>query len=196
MKKLEASEEFKKLMSEDEKAYFCSGFFVRDLEGEHNESQLDFYSPKNKKILSFDVNKKVKKIPIDKEPVNMEHKKFIPEKIEDKVNIDLDQIESMIMDGMHNRGMTDKIKKLIILLQEREGKNSWNCTCFLSGLGLLQVHLDDESETVLFMERKSFMDIIIPLKKGDSLKDVLDQRKSEKKFDIEKVEGTNEGFIG
>ena len=62
---------------------------------------------------------------------------------------------------------------------------------------MLQAHIDDESESVLFIEKKSFLDMIIPLKKGQSLKDVLKgKKKEEKKFDIEKVEGNNEGFIG
>ena len=96
--RIEKTEDYKKFMKSDPKAYLCSIFFVRDYEENHNETQVDFYSPKIKKILS--------------------------------------------------------------ILHVMDGRTVWNCTCFLKGLGLLQAHVEDESETILFMEKKNFLDIV------------------------------------
>jgi hypothetical protein len=195
LKQVEGSEDFKSFKQEDPKSYFCSAFFVRDFEGTHNENQIDYYSPKSKKIFVFKIDEVTKIMHSSSESVDINKKKLVPKEIKEKVKMDIDQIPGIILDEMHNKGLTDKIKKIIVVLQHHEGRAVWNCTCFLDGMGLLQTHIEDKSETVLFMDKRSFFDMIIPLKKGQSLKDAL-KGKTEKKFDPEKVEGNNEGFIG
>ena len=197
IKKIEKTQEYRDFAKQNPDAYLCSMFLVRDFEGEHNETQIDFYSPKTKKITVFKVNGKVEKVPEEKKPIDIKQKKFVPKELIGKIGIDIDAVSDIILDEMHNRGMTDQIKKLLIVLQTLEGKTVWNCTCFLSGLNLLQTHVEDESKSVLFMEKKSFMDMIIPLKPGEKIDDALKKKREEKdKFDIEKTEGKHQGFIG
>lgn len=195
--KVKKSEDFKKFAIEDPRAYLCSMFFMRDFDGKQNDSQIDFYSPKIKKIISFKVlGDKVERSPVDKKAATLTQKKFIPKQIEEKVKIDLDVIKELILDEMHNRGITDSIKKIIAVIQNIEGKTVWNCTCFLSGLNILFSHVEDSSKTILYMDRKSFFDMIIPVKKGESLEDAMKKRKEQGSMkDCEKMDGNNSGFI-
>ncbi len=160
IKKLKKSKEFNDFTKDDPQSYLCSVFLVRDFIGNHNETQLDFYSPKIKKIISFKVDRGVTKIPIDKRAETITHKKFVPKKLDEKINLDVDVLKPTILDDMHNRGLTGEIQKILVILHELDDRNVWNCTCFLGGLGLLQCHIEDSSGTVLFMEKKSFFDLI------------------------------------
>jgi len=157
--KVKKSGDFKKFIKEDPKAYLCSVFFIRDFSGKHNETSVDFYSPKIKKIVSFKVDGKIQKIPIYKKAETIKHKKFIPKKL-GKIKLDVDTLKLIILDEMHNRNFTDEIKKILIVLQNQDDRDVWNCTCFLSGLALLYCHVEDSSRSVLFMERQSFLDMM------------------------------------
>ena len=52
------------------------------------------------------------------------------------------------------------IKKIIAIIQNINGKKIWNLNCILSGMSLLNAHIDDESRTILKIEKKSMMDYI------------------------------------
>ncbi len=159
IKRVKESEEFKKFKKEDPKAYLCSLFFIRDFTEKKNETQVDFYSPKKKAIVSFKVDGKVEKTS-NKKAETMTHKKFIPKPLDEKIKMDIDEMKDTLMDEMHNREMTYEVEKILAFLNMVENKPVWNCTGFLKGLGILQTHVDDETNTVLFMEKKSFFDMI------------------------------------
>ena len=59
---------------------------------------------------------------------------------------------------MKNRSITQSIKKMIAVIQNRDGKKVWNVNCVLSGMDILKVHVDDASETILKMEKASLLD--------------------------------------
>ncbi len=173
IKKVKESEPFKEFMKEDPKAYLCSVFFVRDFSGNHNETQVDFYSPKKKAMVSFKVDKKVERIPINKKAETLTHKKFVPKALNENVKMDIDEIKPTLVDEMRNREMTYEIDKILAFLNVADDETVWNCTAFLKGLGLLQSHIEDESGTVLFMEKKSLFDLIKftgnPMNSGNAL---------------------------
>jgi hypothetical protein len=160
LKKIKETAGYKKLIKEDPKAYLCSAFFVRDFKDKHNETHVDFYSPKIKKIISFKVDGKAERIPIDKKAETMTHKIFVPPPLFKDINLEIEKIRPIILDEMHNRGLTDDVQKILVILQNLDQRDVWNCTCFLSGMGLLQSHVEDKSASVLFMEKRSFFDII------------------------------------
>ncbi len=159
IKKVKESKPFKEFIKEDPKAYLCSLFFVRDFTEKRNETQVDFYSPKKKGIFSFDAEKKIEKA-VNKKAETMEHKKFVPKPLSEDTRMDVDEMKSTLQDEMHNREMAYEIEKVLAFLTIIDGKPVWNCTGFLRGLGLLQAHVEDESASVLFMEKKSFFDMI------------------------------------
>ena len=110
LKKLEKSKEYKEFKEKDPKSYLCSSFIIRDYETNKHETQIDFFSPKSKKIVSFKVNDKVEKIPIDKKAETLMHKKYTPKELKDKVKLDIDELKLIIADEMQNRKLTDEIK--------------------------------------------------------------------------------------
>ncbi|MEK6847911.1 MAG: hypothetical protein AABX50_02190 [Nanoarchaeota archaeon] len=159
IKRVKESKEFKEFIKQDPKAYLCSLFFIRDFTEKKNETQVDFYSPKKKTIFSFKVNGKVEKAP-NKKAKTIENKKFIPKPLMENTKLDIDEMKDTLADEMHNREMAYEIEKVLVFLNIVDGKPVWNCTGFLRGLGLLQTHVDDETNTVLFMEKKSLFDMI------------------------------------
>ncbi|MGA2130492.1 MAG: hypothetical protein ABSG05_02680 [Candidatus Pacearchaeota archaeon] len=159
IKKVKESKEFKDFIKSDPKSYLCSVFFVRDFTEGKNETQVDFYSPKKKKIISFKAEGKIEKM-LDKKAQTLGNKKFIPKELKEITKIDIDEIKSTLQDEMHNREMTYTIEKVLAFLTTMDDKPVWNCTGFLQGLGLLQAHVDDETNTVLFMDKKSLFDMI------------------------------------
>ena len=160
IKKVKESEPFKEFIKEDPKAYLCSVFFVRDFSENHNETQVDFYSPTKKAMVSFKVDKKVERIPINKKAETITHKKFVPKTLNENTKMDVDELKGILLAEMHNRGMTYEIDKILVFLNIADDETVWNCTAFLKGLGLLQSHVEDESGTVLFMEKKSLFDLV------------------------------------
>jgi hypothetical protein len=159
IKKVKESKEFKGFIKENPGAYLCSLFFIRDFTEKKNETQVDFYSPKKKIIFSFKVNGKVEKAP-NKKAETMAHKKFIPKPLIENTKMDIDEMKDTLTDEMHNREMAYEIEKVLAFLNMVDDKPVWNCTGFLRGLGLLQTHVDDETNSVLFMEKKSLFDMI------------------------------------
>lgn len=196
--KVKSCDDYRKFTFENPQAYLCTGFFVLDFQGGKNQSSVDFYNPPNKKMTSFKFEDKIIAVPLDIPP-EMIDVNIVPEKLQGEPKIELEELKGILIDEMHNRGMTYEIQKIIVILQYFDGRLIWNCTALLSGLALLKTHIEDSTKSVLLMEKSSFFDFIKPVnvKPGQSLKEAVeDMRKTEQeKKDIEKSEGEHEGFI-
>ena len=153
--KLGASKEYKTFQKKYDDAFMMAGFFILDFETGKNLHQIDYYVPSEKKIAAFTIDGGVTMQMLD-----MINSKIIPEKLDIKTNIDLDALHGILEDEMKNRSITEEIKKIIAILQTIEGKKVWNLNCVLSGMGILKAHVDDESQTVLKMEKASILDYI------------------------------------
>ena len=153
--KLSSSKEYKQFAKKYEDAFMIAGFFILDLETNNNLHQIDYYVPKEKKIAAFTVDKGVTMQMLD-----MINNKLVPEKMDMQTKIDLDALPGILEDEMKNRSITEEIKKIIAIVQTIDGKKIWNLNCVLSGMGILKAHVDDESQTVLKMEKSSIMDYI------------------------------------
>jgi len=154
VQKLNNSQEYKEFKDKYSDAFLVAGFFVLDFEQGQNIHQIDFYIPSKKKFAAFTldegVNMQILDAAMDK----------VPEKLDMKTNIDLDALHGILEDEMKNRNMTEEIKKIIAVIQNIKGKKVWNVNCVLSGMEILKAHVEDESETVLKMEKTSFMEIM------------------------------------
>jgi len=188
IKRVKESDSFKQFMKEDPKAYLCSLFCTEDFVEKRKEIQVDFYSPKQKMIINFKVDKGVERVPIGKKAETMTHKKFVPKPLDEDIKMDFDELEPALADEMHNRGMTYQIEKVLTFVNVTDGEIIWNCTAFLRGLGLLIVHIEDKSRSILYMEKKSFFDLIRFEKGGAGLQTKVvdgnkmpDDKKDEKK---------------
>ncbi len=174
VEKLESSPQFKEFKMKYPDAYMAAGFFVLDFEAGHNIHQLDFYLPKEKKIAAFTLGEN-----LEMQILNLLND-LVPEKLDIETNIDLDALQGILLDEMHNRGMSEQIRKIIAVLQSLEGKRIWNLNCVLTGMEILKSHVEDESKTVLKIEKKSLLDIMqqIPVQKF--------MKKPEGKEDVDK----------
>lgn len=156
VEKLEQSQEYKDFIVKYPDAYMVAGFFVLDLEEGNNVHQIDFYVPSQKKIAAFSLDGEVSVKLLDM----LKTEKKDPQKLDMKTRIDLDALSGILADEMHNRGMSEEIKKVIAVIQNVKGKKIWNLNCVLTGMEVLKSHIEDESETVLKIEKASLMDIM------------------------------------
>lgn len=154
VEKLNSSEEYKKFSEKYKEAYIIAGFFILDLEMGKNIHQIDYYLPTEKKVAAFSLDEKVTVQILDTLT------KKVPEKLDMTVNTDLDELKGIVEDEMKNRNMSEDIKKIIAVLQMIDGKKIWNLNCVLSGMNLLRSHVEDESKTVLLMEKSSLLDLM------------------------------------
>ena len=187
--KLEDSEEFKKFKKENKDAYLCSGFFMIDLENKNPENKyhFDFYVPSSKKTFSFELEQGIKLVELErfeekwvllkKEPNLVENLKKGEtdslekeelnrmEKVLMKDNFDFEEITEMILEGMAEKKINNKILKMIFSLQNQDGKDILFGTILLSGLGLLKMTFDISEKKVTDLEKKSFFDMMKIVKK-------------------------------
>ncbi|MFH1289981.1 MAG: hypothetical protein ABIH92_01085 [Nanoarchaeota archaeon] len=154
VEKLEKSELYKNFKIKYPQAFLVAGFFVLDLEGGVNVHQIDFYVPKEKKIAAFTLDGEITVKLL--ETLN----KKVPEKLDMGTSIDLDALQGILTDEMKNRGMSESIRKIIAVVQNIEGKRIWNLNCVLTGMEILKSHVEDESKTVLKIEKTSILDIM------------------------------------
>jgi hypothetical protein len=166
VEKLEQSEEYKNFKIKYPESFMIAGFFVLDLEGGMNIHQIDFYIPKKKKVAAFTLDEGVKLQLL--EMLSKDGKE--PQELDISTNIDLDALQGILTDEMHNRGISEEIKKIIAVIQNIEGKKIWNLNCVLTGMEILKSHVEDESKTVLKMDRTSVMDIMKHMPKGAMIK--------------------------
>lgn len=184
--KLNASSEYKDFQKKYEGAFMVAGFFILDLEQGQNLHQIDYYIPSEKKIAAFTLDHGV-----TMQILKMMRAKIVPEKLDIKTNVDLDALHGILEDEMKNRNITEDIKKIIAIIQTVEGKKIWNLNCILSGMGILKAHIDDESQTVLKMEKSSVMDYIKKLPAG-AVKQMQAQKEGEEGEQGEQKEETED----
>lgn len=154
IEKLESSEEFENFKKENSDAFLTSGFFVIDLESNENKYSLDFYSPSKNKMFGFQLNEGVKLVPLE-----MMADSSVPVKLNADLELDFKDIEANILKEMANQKITNKIQKIIFIFQNYESKDFVFCTVFLSGFGILKVHIDNSGKIILF-EKKSLFDFV------------------------------------
>ena len=153
--KLNSSQKYKDFQKQHEDAFMMAGFFILDMESGKNLHQIDFYVPSEKKIAAFTLDGGVTLQMLD-----MMNSRLTPEKLDIQTKVDLDALHGILEDEMKNRSMTEDIRKIIAILQTIKGKKVWNLNCILSGMEILKAHIDDESQTVLRMEKASIMDYV------------------------------------
>jgi len=159
LEKLHHSDEYQDFMLENPDAYMCSGFFVMDFEKADHQNHIDCYAPTLKKIFSFKLENGVQKVPFD----NFDNK--IPKKLNFGYDFDLDEVEKMIGEKMVEEKVKSKMQKILLSLQNSEGKDLLVATVFVSGLGMLKINIDPISKKILDFDKKSFFDMMKIIRK-------------------------------
>lgn len=158
LKLLEKSEIYKKFKQENPDSFFCAGFFTIDPDREKQELSLDFKA--GDQIASFSLTNgefdfKQEEVLDKTKPIN---------EIKKEVRIEISDIEEIIKKELKKRSIVNEIEKLIIVLQENQGKIIYNTTCLLKGLKILLVHIDSQKGEILKFENKSLFDVVRPVK--------------------------------
>lgn len=149
--KLRASEIFKKFMKENPSAFFCSGFFSQDFNGQDNKQHFDFCV--GEKIFSFEVENNC----IKKENQNLGGEL---QRVSEEVNFDFNEIENLIREKMRQENIKNKLQKILLSLQNFNGKDFLIATVFISGLGILKFDIDILKKEITKFEKKSFFDMM------------------------------------
>lgn len=152
--KLNNSKVFTEFKSKHPNSYLSAGFFVLDYENNSNVHQIDYFNPENKKIITFTLDKEVEMK--ESETVN----ENMPKKVDGKINLDLDILKGLIEDEMKNQTITTKIQKIIAVIQNLEGKKIWNINCITTDMGLIKVHIDDQTHSILKFEKINLFDMV------------------------------------
>jgi len=175
--KLNESAQYHDFAKQNKDAFMVAGFFILDFESGKNMHQLDYYVPSKKKVAAFTLDKGVQMQMMDM--VNAKK----PEELDLKTKIDLDALRGILEDEMKNRCITEDVKKIIAILQMVDGKKLWNLNCVLSGMGILRAHIEDESESVLKMEKLNMLDFVkkMPAAQLQQLKDKSGSKGGEEK---------------
>ena len=155
LQKIESSDAFKNFKEKHPDAELCAGFFVADYQSGADQQQLD-YCLKNGEIFTFILNKEI----IMKEAETIEGRKEKLPAIKKEIKVDLEKTEEIVKKKMLEEKINKKIVKIIAVLQKHENKEIWNLNCMLSGLGILQVHVDCETGQILKFEKKNLFDFI------------------------------------
>ena len=158
VKRLEDSSEYKKFREEHKKAYLCAGFFVLDFESNKDVHQIDFLIPGNKKIATFTLQDGIQlKI---SEPMKKAKNKLEKLELKEETNTDIDALKGIVHDEMLNRTVTGEIKKIIAVLQNKDNRKIWNLNCITADMGILKVHIDDKTSSVIEFEKASLFDFM------------------------------------
>lgn len=162
LEKLFGSKEFENFNKDNPGAYPCSCFFGRDFENlknPDNKQHIDYFVPSVKKIFSFKLEEGVNLVPVE----------LIgdadPSKISLNYNFDFDDVEDLIMKKMQEEGVSEKVQKILLSMQNNEGKDYLVGTAFLSKMGLLKLAIDVSEMKITEFEKKSFLDIMNIFKK-------------------------------
>lgn len=154
--KLKNSEEFKKFIEENPKAFLCSAFFSIDKTGNDNQQHFDFF---NDKIFSFQLESNCRKVPLE----NYGDK--IPTQVSSDHDFEFKDIEDIIGGKIKKEGIKNEIQKILLSLQNIEGMDYLVGTVFISGLGMIKIKIDPDKMLLTDFEKKSFFDMIKVLKK-------------------------------
>jgi len=154
LEKLMASKAFDNFMAENKEAYPCGGFFIVDLVGSDNKQHFDYYNPEVKKMFSIKLEDGIQVIPVEMIDPR------VPGKVKMNYDFDFNDIIKMIQEEMKKQEITNKIQKVILSLQELEGRDYLVGTVFITGMGMAKVNIDISEMKIIGFEKKSFFDMM------------------------------------
>ncbi|MBS3085596.1 hypothetical protein J4225_02825 [Candidatus Pacearchaeota archaeon] len=157
--KLHGSSEYESFIKNYPDAFLCSIFFILDFEanGKGNQYHFDYYVPSQKKMFAFQLEQGIKLVPAD---IIESAEQKEPSKLKFSFNLSFKEIEGLILNEMAFQSIKNQLQKIIVVLQNADGKNIYFCTVFISNLGLIKAQIDDESKKIIAFEKKSFFDMM------------------------------------
>lgn len=159
--KLFESPAFQKFKKENPEAFLAGGFVAIDKEGKGagDRIHLDYFVPENKKLFSFQLEgPNTERVPVEQVPEHVS-------KISDNIDFDFQEIELMILDKMTEENIKKEVQKILLSLQNVDGRNYLIGTVFITGLGMIKINIDLEEMKITEFKQKSFLDMMNVFKK-------------------------------
>jgi hypothetical protein len=157
--KLKASGSFKKFTKQNKAAFLCSCFFVLDKEEGKDEQHFDFYIPSSNKMFSFSIEKDAEKKEIEIKELQ------IPAEISISCDFNFEEIEEVIKRKMEKEKISQKIQKILLSLQNVDGKDLLIGTVFISSFGLINLKIDVKNNEIIDFKKRTFFDMMNIFKK-------------------------------
>jgi hypothetical protein len=157
--KINESKAFQQFKQDHPDAKIVAGFFILDFQSNDTKSTLDYMD--GEKVFTFQL--------FDDGGVAIKEDKLIESKssdqpkltpIEPNIKVELDELKSIIGTRKLDEGINATINKIIAVLQNHEGKLTWNLTCMLDQLIIIHALIDAKTGEIVKFERKNMMDFI------------------------------------
>ena len=161
LSELKSNKEFQDFAKKNPTAYLCSAFFIIDKENSNHKQHFDYFLPEENKIFSFQLEESCKQVPLDN--LNPE----APEKILLENDLELQEIEDLIETEMGNRGIKNKIQKILFSINRFNNEEVAIGTVFISNLGMIKIRINLKEKKILDFKKESFMDMINIFKKKE-----------------------------
>jgi len=158
LEQIESSDAFKNFKQKNRDAFLCAGFFVIDYESGKNQQQLDYCLSDD--VYTFMLDKEISL----KKAETIEGKKTDLPELNKDMKVDLDDAEKILQEKIKQENITEKLLKVIAVLQVHEGKQIWNLNCVLSGMQILRVHIDSDTGEIDLFEKKNMLDFVKKVK--------------------------------
>jgi len=128
---------------------------------EQNKSRAEQDKLSNKpKMFSFQIEDEITFIPIK----ILDDK--VPEKISEDCDFDFERIEKLIEGEMFEKKIKNKIQKILLSLQNKNGRDFLLGTIFISSMGIMKIQIDLDEMKIINFEKKNFLDMINIFKKN------------------------------
>lgn len=85
---------------------------------------------------------------------------FTPQEISLDLDVDFDSVFDMIQKRMEEEKIKNKLQKMLLSLQKKDGAHFLVGTVFISSLGMLKVAINLDTMNLVSFEKKSFFDIM------------------------------------
>lgn len=159
LSELEKNKEFQEFIEANPQVYLCSAFFVIDKENENHKQHFDYFLPEENKIFSFQIEENCKQVPMD----NLAPE--APKSLDLKEDFELQEIDDLIQTEMENRGIKNKMQKILFSVNNFENQDVIFGTVFISNLGMIKIRISLKDKEILEFKKESFMDMINIFKK-------------------------------
>ncbi len=141
IKSVEASKEYNEFKKDNKDAFLLSLFFIVSPKFEIEIEQVNYFLPKNNKVMSFILNNYGIQTKLDELYNKQSHLEKTNNELDTRIKVDLEEMKSVIDEKASNKKNGD-LTKTILVFQELNGKPCWNLTFMFSGLKLLNVIID------------------------------------------------------
>jgi len=170
--KLERSQEYTTFKAAHPESFICAGFFIRDFKDGCDQTSIDLCDAGT--ITTF--TPQGAGFQTKEEEILDKTKPLIPFDI--KIQVDVEQIKPLVEQQLTKNKVTQKLEKIIAVLQGMPGKGDlsgensvshtvWNLTCMLEGMKIILIHIDAKTQEILKFENRSLFDFVRPsTKKG------------------------------